>query len=65
MPPGTAAPEDGEATDNPTAAPAAALSVRVATPRSKRLGAGLISYANRLMFNRCRGEMLSEVMLPP
>src|SRR5215470_10097004 len=27
--------------------------------------AGRISYARRLMFNKCRGEMLSEVMLPP
>src|SRR5687768_3367926 len=26
---------------------------------------GLVSYASRLMFSRCFGEMLSEVMLPP
>jgi hypothetical protein len=27
--------------------------------------AGRTSYASRLMFNRCRGVMLSDVMLPP
>src|SRR5262245_38066005 len=27
--------------------------------------AGRTSYANRLMLRRCRGEMLSDVMLPP
>src|SRR6187200_1182557 len=27
--------------------------------------AGRTSYARRLMFSRCFGEMLSEVMLPP
>src|SRR6185503_12152598 len=32
---------------------------------SKRLAVGLISQASRLMFRRCRGEILSEVMLPP
>ena len=26
---------------------------------------GRVSYARRLMFSRCRGEMLSDVMLPP
>ena len=30
-----------------------------------RTGAGDVSYANRLMLSRCRGEMLSDVMLPP
>ena len=34
-------------------------------PRSNRFAAGVISYASRLMFSRCRGEMLSDVMLPP
>src|SRR5206468_3824280 len=33
--------------------------------RSHRLTTGVISYASRLMFKRCRGEMLSEVMFPP
>ena len=63
--PGNALPEVDEEARGNSIAPAAALSVRAAPARSKRLEAGLISYANRLMFNRCRGEMLSEVMLPP
>src|ERR1044072_105298 len=29
------------------------------------LGTGLISYATRLTLSRCRGVMLSDVMLPP
>src|SRR5713101_9601647 len=32
---------------------------------SQRLTVGVISYATRLMFSRCRGEMLSDVMFPP
>jgi hypothetical protein len=31
----------------------------------RRAGAGFVSYARRLMLSRCRGEMLSDVMLPP
>ena len=27
--------------------------------------AGCVSYASRLMFSKCFGEMLSDVMLPP
>src|SRR5688572_24110598 len=32
---------------------------------SNRLGAGVTSYARRLILSRCLGEMLSEVMFPP
>src|SRR3954467_6737339 len=28
-------------------------------------GAGLVSYASRLILSRCRGEILSEVIFPP
>src|SRR3954447_26888772 len=34
-------------------------------PRSKRFGTEVTSYASRLMLSRWRGEMLSDVMLPP
>src|SRR5688572_1757858 len=37
----------------------------VAPARVADRGAGRTSYARRLTFSRCRGEMLSEVMLPP
>src|SRR5947209_16623179 len=37
----------------------------LAAARSPDAFAGVISYATRLMFNRCLGEMLSEVILPP
>ena len=42
-----------------------ALSGALRSNRFQRLTTGVISYASRLMFSRWRGEMLSDVMLPP
>ena len=43
--------------DGTVCAPGAAVGCRTT--------AGLVSYARRLMFSRCIGEILSDVMLPP
>src|SRR5712692_1023096 len=57
MPPGAGAPTGGRGN---------VVSAGLATAASDgRTTAGVVSYASRLRFRRCWGEMLSDVMLPP
>src|SRR5262245_64565999 len=44
---------------------AGAGALAAGAPALPRTTAGRVSYASRLMFKRCFGEMLSDVMLPP
>ena len=56
MPPGAGAGAGGRGSDGRAASVSAV---------GRLTTAGVVSYASRLMFSRWRGEMLSDVMLPP
>src|SRR5204862_1004100 len=56
---------DGRVAGGTSLAPGSPRAPSPLSARSHRLTTGVTSYASRLMFSRCRGEMLSDVILPP
>src|SRR5262245_62236090 len=65
MPAGAGGRGGADGNFGPTRESPAVAAAAAAPGRSHRLTTGDTSYARRLMFRRCLGEMLSDVMLPP